>query len=474
MMLSRHAVAGIMSSRTRGFSSRMALGSHKYQRVEPSVYQMIVNQAIDEGITVIEAGQDEGAISLANVLLGYEGENRLKILDRLGYSVVVKPDGEHPFGTVVVESITSEMVEGTGQVIHSLNREVVQKFFKESPLMDLDEENLDVIPMIHNPEEHGGDTLSRLTDAFCFLEEAVAEKKISSFGIVSNGLSLPPDHPLHLDWRSVVLQAACDAAQQTSKTSSKLSIVQLPANILETRGLQVARDITSYIKDSAAPYLPKQLEVYGMRPLTCFPDQGTGDGAGFQMIDYPIPTEPGVTEWTHQMTNPPPVYLATYRMAVSYFDATELLEAKQERELTDEEQETLEGAKLLLDMIQETDANLEDSRSFAQHEHELMLRVIPILDGTFEEVDDESMKVLQNYFQALGFAARYHIARNTRAFLMKGGEGVKSYDIPKEMTLQDFALQELLKEKSLSKIIVGATRPEHVRETMAAFKRYDF
>ncbi len=75
----------------RQFSSRMALGSHKHQRVEPSVYQMIINQAVEEGITVIEAGQDQGAISLADVLLGYEGENRLKILDRIGYSVVVKP-----------------------------------------------------------------------------------------------------------------------------------------------------------------------------------------------------------------------------------------------------------------------------------------------------------------------------------------------------------------------------------------------
>lgn len=458
----------------RQFSSRMALGSHKHQRVEPSVYQMIINQAVEEGITVIEAGQDQGAISLADVLLGYEGENRLKILDRIGYSVVVKPDDKHPDGTVIVESISSDVVQGTAQVIHSLNREAIQKFLKESPLLDLDEENLDVIPMIHNPEEHGADTLNRLTDAFCFLEEAVAEKKIPSFGVVSNGLSLPPDHPLHLDWKLVVLKAACNAAQQTSKTSSKLSIIQLPTNILETRGLQVARDITSYIKDATTPYMPKLLEIYGMRPLTFFPDQGTGDGAGFQLIDYPIPTEPGVTEWTHQMTNPPPVYPVTYRRAVSYFDATDLLEAKQERELTDEELQTLEGAKLLLNMIQEIDADLEDSRSFAQHEHELMLRVIPILEGTFEEVDDESMTVLQNYFQALGFAARYHIARNTRAFLMKGGDGVKSYDIPKEMTMQDFALRELLKEKSLSKIIVGATRPEHVRETMAAFKRYDF
>ena len=451
----------------------MALGSHKHLRMEPGVYQLIVNQAINEGITVIEAGQDQGANALADVLLGYEGEARLSVLNRLGYSVTDKPDGDHPAGTVVVDTIPLEMVNETAHVVHTLNRAAVQKFFKESPLMDLTDENLVVIPMIHNPEEHGRDTLSRLTDAFCALEEAVADKKILSFGVVSNGFSLPPDHPLYLNWRSVVLKAACDAAEQTSKTNSSLSVVQLPANILETRGLQVARDINSYLKGTDAPYLPQELEIYLMRPLTCFPDQGTGTGHGFQLIDYPLPTEPGVTEWSHEMTQDPPVYPATYKTALSYFDATELLEAKQERQLNDEEEETLEGAKILLAMIQDMDGSLENARSFAQHEQDLMARVVPILEGTFEEIDEESLEVLQNFFAALGLGARYHIARNTRSFLMKGGEGVESYEIPSYMKMQDFALKELLKEKAVSKIIVGATRPEHVRDTMEAFKLYD-
>jgi len=457
----------------------MALGSHKHLRMEPGIYQLIVNQAIEEGINVIEAGQDEGPDALANVLLGYKGDTRLTLLNRMGYIVNQESStagsGSGLADTVVVETIP---VDGANsninkmQVVHHLSGAAVETFLKESPLMGLVEENLDVIPMIHNPEEHGGDTLSRLTDAFCGLEQAVAEQKIPSFGIVSNGLSLPRDHPLHLDWKSVVFKAASDAAEQSGKDKSGLSILQLPANLLETRGLQVARDINSHVKGGAVPRLPKELEVYLMRPLTCFPDQGTGEGQGFQLMDYQVPTEPGITEWTHEMTQAPPVYPATYKTAVSYFDATELLEAKQERKLTEEEEETLMGAKILLEMIQDMDATVENARSFAQHEQELLARAIPVIDGTFDEIDDESLEVLQNFFASLGLTARYHVARNTRSLLMKGGAGVAPSKMPSDMKMQDFALKELLKEKAVSKIIVGATKPEHVRDTMKIFKQF--
>lgn len=460
----------------------MALGSHKLMRIEPSAYPLIVKQAVDEGITVIEAAQDEGANALADALLGYQGQNRLTVLQRLGYNVSIAPE-ELSSDTIVVDTISlggvpndtgTETRTETAQVVHRLNGSAVETFLNESPLMDLTEENLDIIPMIHNPEEHQADTLSRLTDAFCGLEEAVSAKKIPYFGIVSNGLSLPTDHPLHLNWKSTVLRAACDAAKQTSKQHSSLGVVELPANVLETRGLRVARDIKSYIKGAdATPFLPTNLEIYLMRPLTCFPDQGTGQGHGFQLIDYPLPTEPGVTEWTHDMTQPPPVYPATYKTAVSYFDATEILEAKQVRELTDEEEQTLVGAKILLDMIQGLDVDLEGLRSFAQHEQELMGTVMPIIDGKFEEIDEESLEVLQNFFAALGLTARYHIARNTRSLLVKGGEGVDPYNIPVGMKMQDFAIRELLKEKVVSKIVVGATKPDHVRDTVEIFKEHD-
>mmetsp|Transcript_16623 Transcript_16623/g.19159 ORF Transcript_16623/g.19159 Transcript_16623/m.19159 type:complete len:478 (-) Transcript_16623:203-1636(-) len=461
----------LATNRARSFT-RMALGSHKHVRIEPGMYGLIVNEAINQGITVIESGQDDGVKKLAEALSGYNGKPKLSLLNRLGYQVSRDPIKSFS-DTIVLEKVTLEGgSEQTAQFIHTLNGASVENFLKQSPLMDLKQENVQVIPMIHNPEVHREDTLSRLTDAFCSLEEAVRQEKIPSFGVVSNGLSLPPEHPLHLDWKSTVLKAACDAAKQTSTTSSNLSILQLAANILETRGLQVAKDVTSYIKENFTrlPILPDALQIYIMRPLTCYPDQGTGDGFGFQLIDYPLPTEPGVTEWTHEMKSAPPVYHAILKKTLSYFDANEILERKQKQKLSEEEEQTLIGAKILSDMIQELNKRLEEAQSFTQHEIDLMSIVMPVLEGTFEEVDEETSKILQDFFAAYGLAARYHIAQKTRSLLAEGGEGVNPYKIPSDMKMQQFAIEQLLQEKIISKIIVGGTKPEHVRDTMEIFR----
>mmetsp|Transcript_26039 Transcript_26039/g.39416 ORF Transcript_26039/g.39416 Transcript_26039/m.39416 type:complete len:482 (+) Transcript_26039:29-1474(+) len=467
MMATKRAISS--ASRVRRLS-RMALGSHKYARVERGIYKLIVDEAIRQGITVLEAGQDNGISMMAEALLGYVDEPRLTVLQRLGYGLS-DVAGKPSEGSIVVE--TGKTLNHQSQVVHSLSGASVEGLLQKSALMDLKEENIHIIPMVHNPEEHGDDTVSRLTDAFCALEEAVCRGDIPSFGVVSNGFSLPPKHPLHLDWKSTVLKAACDAAKEITGNKSNLSIVQLPANILETRGIQVARDLKSFLNANTISMLnlPKTLEIFAMRPLTCYPDQGTGDGDGFQLIDFPIPTEPGITEWTHEMISPPPVYEATMKRALSHFDATEILEAKQERKLSEHEEQTIEGAKILIEMIQGLDRRLESSITFSQHERELMSNVMPVLEGTFEEIDEQSLEILQDFFAAHGLAARYHIARRTRSCSIEGGKDVMPYKIPSNMKMQEFALGQLLKEQTISKIIVGATKPEHVRDTMQIFKQ---
>ena len=83
--------------------------------------------------------------------------------------------------------------------------------------------------MAHNPEAQGTQMFGsdgaqppleeirafvreRLVDSFKGLEEACSNGSISSYGVCSNGLSLPASHPLHLDWRDVV-EAAKDASK---------------------------------------------------------------------------------------------------------------------------------------------------------------------------------------------------------------------------------------------------------------------
>ena len=111
--------------------------------------------------------------------------------------------------------------------------------------------NTSVVPMIHNPEvqinhehENPQDGLyEKLKSAFVGMEEAVGQGKIHQFGVASNGLSLPEQHPLYLNYQ-VVLQAANDAANKVhGNAEPSLTMLELPANIMEKRGIQVARDI---------------------------------------------------------------------------------------------------------------------------------------------------------------------------------------------------------------------------------------
>jgi len=83
--------------------------------------------------------------------------------------------------------------------------------------------------MVHNPEAQGSELFKpgfevpplddvrslvreRLLDSFQALEEACSNGSLSSYGVCSNGLSLPPSHPLHLNWKDVV-SAASEASQ---------------------------------------------------------------------------------------------------------------------------------------------------------------------------------------------------------------------------------------------------------------------
>jgi hypothetical protein len=290
-------------------------------------------------------------------------------------------------------------------------------------------------------------------------EYAAANNHLISFGVVSNGLGIPADndHPMYLDSNLVI-----DAA----KKYDRFSTVQLPVNLLETHGWEMARKI-----HAAAP----SVSVAAMRPLTCYPDLGAGTGFPFRLVDYSLPNlqdnpvgpfsddsdnvTPGQNvQYTNKMAGIPAIYQIALQTAMSHFDAEEILEAKQTRDLTMEERETLDGCKLVQSMIHDLDTNLEHIRSFAAHEDELYGRIIPLLYVTFEAMDDNTSNVLQAYFAAYAIAARYAIAKKTRQVLKEGsGSGMAYPDIPQSMTLQEYSLHLMLADNSLDRIVIGAS-----------------
>ena len=227
--------------------------------------------------------------------------------------------------------------------------------------------------------------------------------------------------------------------------------------------------------------------------------------------------------WTNEYYNRyglrPTTYQSILNATLSHFDADSILEASQSRTLTVEERETLDGCKLLRDMIHDLDNNVDDMRSFAAYEEFLMNVAVPLIYGSFEGLDEESASRLQDFLRVHGLAARLVVARWTRELLLAGwrrrrrrrnldprmneestekddefgwekntdeekkilqvwtslgfgGGNNRSqyfgYKIPEELTLQEFAVRRLLENDSLSGVVLDCSSPEHVLEAVKA------
>ncbi|KAL3801093.1 hypothetical protein HJC23_002386 [Cyclotella cryptica] len=530
----------------------------------------------------------------------FEGDARVGVLD--GGSAVEGTAAEEEEG---------EWVKPPVALVHNLGKEYVMHALRTSPLVQryklegssdvaADKPKIRIVSLAHNPEtqisaylvsqrnlesssDNNIDSLTSLqrarrhmkqcmTSAFIGYELAVKEGLIDAYGVDSNGLSLPKHHDMYFGWRDV-LECAADAYLEVNGKDcdgrSSLRVIRLPGNLLETRGLDVARDICSFFggcdassQEEGLPsaddpndpnvqqkrklrqlrrILPESIDVHVTRPLTAFPYGGIGweptsspgltessgapplflerrDADGkkidsthpIRILDYRVESgsvgEVPHLDWTNHHYNlhgpRPSSYHGVLNAALSHFDADSILEASKERELTVEERETLDGCKLLRDMIHDLDASLDTMKSFAAYEEYLINVAVPLLYGSFEELDEESAGILQNFFAVHGMAVRMVVARWTREMILGGWKRVTSeeegkahvhiwdkekeqemaknweslglgefsggYKVPEDETLQEFSLKHLLKDKAVRGIVVGCSRPDHVLEALRA------
>jgi hypothetical protein len=537
------------SSSTR---SRLAIGGSKLsQTQQDGIYPSVIATALQNDVLTFESGlHGDGklkrgfvdAVMFLQNVTGNTNRKHVELTARFGYRTAASMDDKID-GDILQESNVNENSSSsatnntTTSVFHNMSSSYIQQTLEHSPLVslyqgksyddnssqeeqslnELCKQSIDLTYMAHNPEAQGSEmhakgapiedtrefTKEKMKDAFIALERGVEEGLITSYGVCSNGLSLPSSHPLHLSWEDM-LDAASHAAgfvHQSSgnekKVRSSLSMIQLPINLLETHGLKVANRIKEYVASPPHPdnksnglQLPSSIRVFAMRPLTCYPDRGTGTGYPFKLVDYLIPNsldENDEKMWTHHIeTTSPPLYNALLNETMAHFDATHILEIKEEEErsLTTEERETLDGCKLLQSMIHDLDVNLSSGkiRSFAAYEEELYSKAIPLIHDTFEELDTESAELLQRFFHVHGNAVRHSIAKTTRKLLKEGGDGVDKYEIPDEVTLQEFALGYLLKQTCdgdhakgylIDKVVVGCPKAEHVVEAVKIADKID-
>ena len=523
-------ISRFLSSETRIYNrSRIGIGGSKLgQNPNLSHHSSVIATSLQNGITTFESGHDDNgeqylsrgyqdAIKYLSETKSYD-ELQVTLSGRLGYRSMTTSD-EYPKDVIVKDyagetknsddsSRSDELkskreASNNDTVIHNLSKEYVSFCLSSSPLVELKKihPNVNLLYMAHNPEVQGSDLAAtgasldsvrslvkkRLTDAFIGFEIGVAEKKITSYGVCSNGLSLPSSHPLHLSWEDV-LSASCDAVQKVRGQDgaiANLSTLQMPANVLEYHGLKVATKVKKFLASQSnekSLHLPDSINIHITRPLTCYPDRGTGTGYPFKMVDYQLPSSINDSNTSEQWTNQnigqtPPYYVLALNKAMRHFDATHLLEVSKNGKLTTEESETLDGARLLQSMIHDLDSNLSSGlfRSFSAYEEELYTKIVPLIHDSFEELDEETSSVLQGFFKAYGNAVKKSIANTTRKLLKDGGVGVDSYIISDNLTLQESALQFLLKQQVsdstihlVDRVIVGCPQPEYVLQAVQA------
>ena len=501
-------------------ASRLGVGSHKWSSVDRQRYLDIVHTAIANGITTIEVGQDGGDVLMSEVLstiasndTASSGLPTVELLQRVGYRTLAK-NKQGLLGDKQVEE-EQDTPQKTGITVqHNITKPALKAALHDSYLSHAPSPKWKTqrTLLLHNPEVQVDETLKStqrqekmreiLRESFLYLQEACLQQKehdqqgtttttnttngttkstkhhnMIGYGVVSNGLGLPDNHPLHLSWTDAVLPALQDVQSTLSMESSlDFRALQLPANLLETNGIAVARQVDS--DRTALPDLLGRLQIMAMRPLTCYPDLGTGDGKPFVLADYQLPATMDKTlQWTHEMTQPPVAYQMALRTTMAHFDATEILELKQQGvDLTTEQRETLDGCKLMQSLLHDVDASLEKVRSFAQHEQDVFQRIIPLIHDTFEGYDEETAQVLQSFFGAYSLAVRYAIAKNTRHVLVHG-EGDKNRapkypDLSPDVRLQEYALQFLLEAGPLDKLLVGFSEADQILQDMDIVHKY--
>lgn len=420
---------------------RIAVGTSKLSSAPsdgtfPSVIATAIQNHIDTFETTLHKEEEmRRGMTDAIMYLHDHGakfyHRELKVMGKIGYRV----GNDHLIGDVLQEQQSE-----SASVFHNLSHEYITNVVRKSPLTQMfnDRKETDLIFLAHNPEAQGAEILAKgahiddvrlfvkdkLVETFTAMETLSYEGKIGSYGVSSNGLSLSSSHPMHLSWKDL-LESASEAVNQVhgmdSNKVAKLSTLQLPVNLLETNGIKIANDIKQYLAlPEKDPNLPTNIHVHSTRPLTCYLDGGTGSEDALKLIDMMIPRTENISdlEWTNQLMKMPTYYSSILNETMSHFDASHLIDIKTsgERSLTMEERETLDGCKLLSSMIHDLDVSVTSGniKSFAAYEKDIYNKVVPLIHETFEELDEQSVDLLQSFFQAHANAVRFSIAKNTR------------------------------------------------------------
>lgn len=138
--------------------------------------------------------------------------------------------------------------------------------------------------------------------------------------------------------------------------------------------------------------------------------------------------------------------------------------------LTEEERETLEGCRVIQDLIRDLNKELVNFTSFAHYESELERKIIPMLTRTFESLDEDAVDKIQAFFVKYGELVRYNTATKTRELVCRPDCPTGPHHLAPAQTLQDYSLRWLFARcpEVLDVVLVGMHREDYVLAAVKA------
>jgi len=401
--------------------SNFAFGTYRISDYNP-LHIEALREAIDAGITMIDTssnymdGGAERAIALAFRDFDDEIRKSVEIVSKFGY-IQNSNMASHK------EEAFEDVVEYSETCFHSIAKSFMQNQLTES-LKRLERETLDCY-LIHNPEYYLLDAINkdidkderldtmfeRIYEAFIGLEEEVKNGRILSYGISSNSFSKASTEVDFLPYEDLIIFAQ-NAAEEVGNSKHSFTTVELPINLLERDGLKCAE----WAKENG-------LRVLANRPLNA-----SYDNVMLRLADYEESAE-------------------------YYHHFNELMEVCDTEKL-----------KPLYTLLEQLDDNKHKFGWLGDYDSFLYSQIVPHIRKTLEVVDEDNRDVMLNFIELFLQEYRdmvaYECSKSTRVVLK---EIIKE----SELSLQEFALSYLMKQKDIDYILVGMRKPSYVHQVLA-------
>ncbi|MGE0489689.1 MAG: aldo/keto reductase [Vulcanimicrobiota bacterium] len=269
--------------------SRLGFGCYRIDFENPN-HREAIEIALDRGVNLIDTstnytdGESESAVG--EVLARLVENDRLQreqviVVSKIGY--VQGQNFEYAWARDNEENPIPEMVRLTPGLWHCIHPEFLEHQLQLS-LERLGLATLDVC-LLHNPEYFLMEAAERQADleksrqefydrverAFAYFEAQVKAGRIGSYGVSSNNLVMPVDHP-----ESTQLEAFLEAAERAGGKDHHFGVIQLPLNLLEWEG------VPAVLETARAA----NLGVMVNRPLNAY-----GSGNLIRLADFELDEE---------------------------------------------------------------------------------------------------------------------------------------------------------------------------------------